>query len=86
MKNHRTELPGMLDLGSNYLEVHFVQQPFLSYRKGSHVPEPILPGIANSNKDIHGAVRSIQIFTTKNIFRIGPERRRQAGMPIGAEN
>ncbi|CAK7323427.1 unnamed protein product [Dovyalis caffra] len=37
-------------------------------------------------KDIHGAVRPIQIFTTKKywiLFRIGPERRkrRKAGMP-----
>ena len=35
------------------------------------------------SKDIHGAVRPIQIFTTKNLFRIGPERRREAGMPTG---
>lgn len=36
------------------------------------------------SKDIHGAVRPIQIFTTKKywiLFRIGPERRRKAGMP-----
>ena len=36
------------------------------------------------SKDIHGAVRPIQIFTTKRywiLFRIGPERRRKAGMP-----
>ncbi|EXB94369.1 hypothetical protein L484_005963 [Morus notabilis] len=36
--------------------------------------------------DIHGAVRPIQIFTTKKywiLFRIGPERRREAGMPTG---
>nr|YP_010703090.1 Ycf15 [Calanthe clavata]YP_010703107.1 Ycf15 [Calanthe clavata]WKL06655.1 hypothetical chloroplast RF15 [Calanthe flava]WCO10486.1 Ycf15 [Calanthe clavata]WCO10503.1 Ycf15 [Calanthe clavata]WKL06673.1 hypothetical chloroplast RF15 [Calanthe flava] len=26
-------------------------------------------------------VRPIQIFTTKSLFRIGPERRRKAGMP-----
>ncbi|KAK8612147.1 hypothetical protein V6N13_092277 [Hibiscus sabdariffa] len=35
-------------------------------------------------KDIHGAVRPIQIFTTEKywiLFRIGPERRRKAGMP-----
>nr|YP_009486169.1 Ycf15 [Ulmus chenmoui]YP_009486187.1 Ycf15 [Ulmus chenmoui]AWB12247.1 Ycf15 [Ulmus chenmoui]AWB12248.1 Ycf15 [Ulmus chenmoui] len=38
------------------------------------------------SKDIHGAVRPIQIFTTKKywiLFRIGPERRRKAGMPTG---
>lgn len=40
------------------------------------------------SKDIHGAVRpiQIQIFTTKKywiLFRIGPERRRRAGMPTG---
>nr|YP_010042014.1 Ycf15 [Cleome pallida]QPB46061.1 Ycf15 [Cleome pallida] len=36
------------------------------------------------SKDIHGVVRPIQIFTTKKywiLFRIGPERRRKAGMP-----
>uniref|UniRef100_A0A0D3CHF0 Orf77 n=1 Tax=Brassica oleracea var. oleracea TaxID=109376 RepID=A0A0D3CHF0_BRAOL len=36
--------------------------------------------------DIHGVVRPIQIFTTKKywiLFRIGPERRRKAGMPPG---
>ncbi|CAA7022379.1 unnamed protein product [Microthlaspi erraticum] len=38
------------------------------------------------SKDIHGVVRPIQIFTTKKywiLFRIGPERRRKAGMPPG---
>nr|YP_009542258.1 Ycf15 [Tetraena mongolica]WEB51382.1 hypothetical chloroplast RF15 [Tetraena hamiensis var. qatarensis]AYU56640.1 Ycf15 [Tetraena mongolica]AYU56722.1 Ycf15 [Tetraena mongolica]WEB51388.1 hypothetical chloroplast RF15 [Tetraena hamiensis var. qatarensis]WGU20146.1 hypothetical chloroplast RF15 [Tetraena mongolica] len=33
-----------------------------------------------------GVVRPIQIFTTKKywiLFRIGPERRRKAGMPKG---
>ncbi|KAK8683517.1 hypothetical protein V6N13_039576 [Hibiscus sabdariffa] len=37
-------------------------------------------------KDIHGAVRPIHIFTTEKywiLFRIGPERRRKAGMPPG---
>ncbi|PRQ32862.1 hypothetical protein RchiOBHm_Chr5g0051131 [Rosa chinensis] len=37
-------------------------------------------------KDIRGAVRPIQIFTTKKywiLFRVGPERRRKAGMPTG---
>ncbi|KAL9405523.1 hypothetical protein Peur_002495 [Populus x canadensis] len=40
-------------------------------------------------KDIHGAVRPIQIFTTKKywiLFRIGSEKRkrRKAGMPTDA--
>ena len=39
-------------------------------------------------KDIHGAVRPLQIFTTTKkkywiLFRIGPERGRKAGMPTG---
>ncbi|KAK8317358.1 hypothetical protein V6Z11_A13G102600 [Gossypium hirsutum] len=37
-------------------------------------------------KDIHGAIRPIQIFTTEKywiLFRIDPERRRKAGMPPG---
>ncbi|KAK8686227.1 hypothetical protein V6N13_125254 [Hibiscus sabdariffa] len=39
-----------------------------------------------NTKDIHGAVRPIQIFTTEKywiLFRIGPKRRRKAGMPPG---
>ncbi|KAA0034870.1 putative chloroplast RF2 [Cucumis melo var. makuwa] len=38
------------------------------------------------NKGSHGALRPIQIFTTKKdwiLFRVGPERRRKAGMPTG---
>ena len=38
---------GSSNLGSNYLEVHFVQQAFLYDRKGAGDPEPILFGIAN---------------------------------------
>ncbi|OAY73425.1 hypothetical protein ACMD2_21565 [Ananas comosus] len=46
------------DPWGNYLEVHFVQQPFLSDRKGSHDPEPILPGIANPKASLISATRS----------------------------
>ncbi|KAF8047355.1 hypothetical protein N665_3080s0008 [Sinapis alba] len=40
----------------------------------------------NSIKYIHGVVLPIQIFTTRKYwikFRIGPERRRNVGMPPG---
>ncbi|PRQ15674.1 hypothetical protein RchiOBHm_CPg0501791 (chloroplast) [Rosa chinensis] len=52
-----------------------------------HIPvDRLIQIVLFRSKDIRGAVRPIQIFTTKKywiLFRVGPERRRKAGMPTG---